>query len=286
MAKKYIWLKLQKDFFKRKELKKLRRLAGGAVYTVIYLEMQLLSLENNGKLYFEGVEDNFVDEMALALDENVEDVQMTVLFLQKHGLIEIGQEADEFILPDVVKNIGSETASAERKRQQRLREKEKKMLICDNVTPLSVEVTTSHTEREKEREKDKDIEREKEEDKKDAFLTRLSKKSYLEKLNDLKKIIMEVTGKDENSVNLVFRPVHYTDIIDDILIAIKNSRYLSGKLEDRKPSLNTFTVKAQIDRILAGAYEDFKTKEKTTVTIDNLRHKGTTADDLMKEIGI
>lgn len=44
MAKKYIWLKLQKDFFKRKEIKKLRKLAGGAVYTIIYLEMQLLSL--------------------------------------------------------------------------------------------------------------------------------------------------------------------------------------------------------------------------------------------------
>lgn len=286
MAKKYIWLKLQKDFFKKKEIKKLRKLAGGAVYTIIYLEMQLLSLENNGKLYFEGVEDNFIDEMALTLDESVEDVQMTMLFLQKHGLIEIGQVTDEYILPDVVENIGSETASAERKRQQRLREKEKKMLICDNVTPLSLEVTKSHTEREKEREKEKDIEREKEEDEKDTFLAQLSKMPYVEKLKTLKGIIMKVTSKDENSVNLVFRPAYYTDVIDDVIVAIRKSKYLSGKLEDRKPSLNTFTVKAQIDRILAGAYEDFKTKEKTTATIDNLRHKGTTADDLMKEIGI
>ena len=97
---------------------------------------------------------------------------------------------------------------------------------------------------------------------------------------------MKVTGKDENSVNLIFRPAYYTDVIDDVLIAIRKSRYLSGKLEDRKPNLNTFTVKAQIDRILAGAYEDFKTKEKATATIDGLRHKGATADDLMKEIGL
>ena len=288
MAKKYIWLKLQKDFFKRKEIKKLRKLAGGAVYTIIYLEMQLLSLENDGKLYFEGVEDNFIDEMALTLDESVEDVQMTMLFLQKHGLIEIGQETDEYILPDVVENIGSETASAERKRQQRLREKEKKLLSCDNVTPMSLDVTKSHTEREKEREKEKDIEREKEEDEKDTFLAQLSKMAYVEKLKTLKGIIMKVTGKDENSVNLIFRPAYYTDVIDDVLIAIRKSRYLSGKLEDRKPNLNTFTVKAQIDRILAGAYEDFKTKEKekATATIDGLRHKGATADDLMKEIGL
>ncbi len=284
MAKKYIWLKLQKDFFKRKEIKKLRKLAGGAVYTIIYLEMQLLSLENNGKLYFEGVEDNFIDEMALMLDESVEDVQMTILFLQKHGLIEIGEESDEYILPEVVANIGSETASAERKRQQRLREKEKKMLSCDNVTPLSLEVTKSHTEKEEEKEKDIEIEKERK-DEKDAFLIQLSKMSHIEKLKSLKATIMKVTGKDENSVNLVFRPAHYTDVIDDVLRAIKKSRYLSGKLE-RKPNLNTYTVKSQIDRIVAGAYEDFETKGTPVATISDLKHKGATADDLLKEIGI
>ena len=324
MAKKYIWLKLQKDFFKRKEIKKLRKLAGGAVYTIIYLEMQLLSLENDGKLYFEGVEDNFIDEMALTLDESVEDVQMTMLFLQKHGLIEIGQETDEYILPDVVENIGSETASAERVRKHRQKKKllqsniiETKLLSNETVKSKKVTskigvdfknlentksfsdvlqsndvVINGNTEREKEREKDiekeKDIEREKEEDEKDTFLAQLSKMAYVEKLKTLKGIIMKVTGKDENSVNLIFRPAYYTDVIDDVLIAIRKSRYLSGKLEDRKPNLNTFTVKAQIDRILAGAYEDFKTKEKATATatIDGLRHKGATADDLMKEIGL
>lgn len=314
MAKKYIWLKLQKDFFKRKEIKKLRKLAGGAVYTIIYLEMQLLSLENDGKLYFEGVEDNFIDEMALTLDESVEDVQMTMLFLQKHGLIEIGQETDEYILPDVVENIGSETASAERVRKHRQKKKllqsniiETKLL--SNETAKSKKVTSKigvdfkNLENTKsfndvlqsndvvingntEREKEKDIEREKEEDEKDTFLAQLSKMAYVEKLKTLKGIIMKVTGKDENSVNLIFRPAYYTDVIDDVLIAIRKSRYLSGKLEDRKPNLNTFTVKAQIDRILAGAYEDFKTKEKATATIDGLRHKGATADDLMKEIGL
>lgn len=318
MAKKYIWLKLQKDFFKRKEIKKLRKLAGGAVYTIIYLEMQLLSLENDGKLYFEGVEDNFIDEMALTLDESVEDVQMTMLFLQKHGLIEIGQETDEYILPDVVENIGSETASAERVRKHRQKKKllqsniiETKLL--SNETAKSKKVTSKigvdfknlentksfndvlqsndvvingNTEREKEKDIERDIEREKEEDEKDTFLAQLSKMAYVEKLKTLKGIIMKVTGKDENSVNLIFRPAYYTDVIDDVLIAIRKSKYLSGKLEDRKPNLNTFTVKAQIDRILAGAYEDFKTKEKATATIDGLRHKGATADDLMKEIGL
>ena len=37
--KRYFWLKLHKDFFKRKEIKRLRKIAGGDTYTIIYLEM-------------------------------------------------------------------------------------------------------------------------------------------------------------------------------------------------------------------------------------------------------
>ena len=39
-------------------------------YTIIYLKMMLLSLKDEGKLYFEGVEDHFASEIALALDDD------------------------------------------------------------------------------------------------------------------------------------------------------------------------------------------------------------------------
>lgn len=269
MAKKYIWLKLQNDFFKRKEIKKLRKLAGGAVYTVIYLEMQLLSLENNGKLYFEGVEDNFIDEIALTLDESVEDVQMTMLFLQKHGLIETGEETDEYILPDVVVNIGSETASAERKRQQRLREKEKKKSLSDNVTPKSLSVTKSHTEKEKDIEKDidKDIEIEEE---KEVKVLPLSSLSFEGKINHLKKIILRSTLCNAYQLSLVFRPAQYKSFIDELLINIYESDYLMGKIVGKYPNLQTFTVESQINRILAGFYKthDKKNESKTVDVAD------------------
>lgn len=111
---------------------------------------------------------------------------------------------------------------------------------------------------------------------------------YVEKLEKLKKLIMKVTEKDENSVNLVFRPSYYTDIIDDLLIAIKKSKYLRGELTDRKPNLNTYTVKAQIDRILAGVYEDYQQPklQNEKATISSLKHQGVTADDLLKEINM
>ena len=70
MAKeyRYWWLKLEKDFFNRKFMKKLRRLDNGAVYTIIYLKMQLESLQNGGVLSFQKTEDTFEEELAFVID--------------------------------------------------------------------------------------------------------------------------------------------------------------------------------------------------------------------------
>ena len=171
MAKKYVWLKLKKDFFQQRAIKKLRKIAGGDTYTIIYLKLQLLSLDDEGKLFYEGVEENFAEEMALAIDEDPDNVKVVLMFLEKNGLLESVTE-NEFVLPETVDSIGSETAAAERKRQQRIREKEKLLIEekteddikkCDNVTPmsqgvtfLSDDVTNCHTEKEEEKEKDID----------------------------------------------------------------------------------------------------------------------------------
>lgn len=137
MAKKYYWLKLRNDWFGDKRIKKLRSIAGGDTYTIIYLKMQLLSLKNEGKLFFEGVEDDFVSELALDLDEEVENVKITVSFLMKNGMLELNN-TDEYLLTEVPETIGSETAGAERVRKFR---NNKKALQCNtNVTECNTEV--------------------------------------------------------------------------------------------------------------------------------------------------
>lgn len=96
--KRYYWLQLKENFFKQPRIKKLRRMAGGDTYTIIYLKMQLLSLQNGGKLVYEGIEDDFVNELALNIDEKEEDIQMTVMYLTQQGLLIEGKD-DEFTLP-------------------------------------------------------------------------------------------------------------------------------------------------------------------------------------------
>ena len=153
--KKYYWLKLKDDFFRDKKMKKLRNIAGGDTYTIIYLKMQLLSLKNSGVLIFENVEDTFEEEIALEIDEKVEDVKVCLLYLEKTGLLEC--KDNEYILPQTIDCIGSETATAERMRRSRERKKQLEMSQC------YADVTNSYTEIEKDI--DIDIEKERREEK-------------------------------------------------------------------------------------------------------------------------
>lgn len=120
--KRYFWLKLHKDFFQRKEIKRLRKIAGGDTYTIIYLKMLLRSIMSEGKLYFDGLEENFSSELALDLDESEENVQITVTYLLNSGLLEMRSE-DEYYLPDTKDSTGCETAGAARVRKHRERQK-------------------------------------------------------------------------------------------------------------------------------------------------------------------
>lgn len=135
--KRYYWLRLHKDFFQKKEIKRLRRVAGGDTYTIIYLKMLLRSIIDGGKLYFDGYEDTFVSELALDIDEDEQNVQITVNYLLKNGLL-IECENDEYYLPEANNNTGSETAAASRMRKLREKSKDSE---CNNVTPLCNNVT-------------------------------------------------------------------------------------------------------------------------------------------------
>ena len=160
MAKKYYWLKLKDNFFNQKEVKKLRRIAGGDTYTIIYLKMQLLSIKKDGIIEFEGTEKDLAEQLSYEIDEDGDNIQTTLLFLRANNLIEEISE-NNFLLTKVPDCIGKEGASAERVRRHRERkallekEKEQKMLQCNGeVTNSNDVVIESNTEKEKEKEKE------------------------------------------------------------------------------------------------------------------------------------
>ena len=167
MPKRYFWLKLKNTFFDQPKIKKLRRLAGGDTYTVIYLKLQLLSIENEGLLEYEGIEETFAEELALKIDEDPENIEVVLRYLTAQGLME--EQDGDFLLVEAAECIGSETESAKRMRRlrgkirQNLLESDEKASQCDgDVTEMcasSDKKVTTDIEIEKEIEKELEIER-------------------------------------------------------------------------------------------------------------------------------
>lgn len=120
--KRYFWLKLYDDFFTSKRIKRLRTLAGGDTFTIIYLKMQLKALKTDGYLYFDGVMEDFAKELALDIDEEPDNVKLTINYLLSVGLLETN-DGEQYKLPYLDKCIGSENASAQRVRDHRAKQK-------------------------------------------------------------------------------------------------------------------------------------------------------------------
>lgn len=157
MAKRYYWLKLKDDYFDSPKIKKLRKIAGGDTYTIIYLKMQLLSVKNQGVIEYEGIEQTFAEELALKLNEDPDNVKVTLSYLASQGLIEESEDST-YLLPEALKSIGSEDQSAERVRAFR----KKKALHCNaDVTTSNALVTACNTDIDIERDRDRDKEIEK-----------------------------------------------------------------------------------------------------------------------------
>lgn len=251
--KRFYWLKLSEDFFKSRDIKKLRKIAGGDTYTIIYLKLLLLSLTDNGYLYYEGVEPTFAEEMALAIDEDEENVEVTLNYLEQRGLLE-RKTLDEYILTECAEMTGSETSAARRMRKTRekkaLNEKTEcnnVTLECKNETNCYTDVTNCYTEididkeKDKEKEQDLDLETEK--------ILKIYAKTKLPKLNFISD---DLKTKIKNSLQQ-FK-------IEDFELCFKkaeNSLFLTGKNNlGWKANLEWFLKNDNMAKVLNGNYDN------------------------------
>lgn len=151
---------MKEDFFHQKEIKKIRRIAGGDTYTIIYLKLMLLSLKNEGKLFFDGIEESIAEEIALEIDEDSNNVQTVLGLLLSMKLLE--EIPDGVELSNIKEYIGKESESTQRVREYRSRQK---LLQCNaNVTTCNTEIEID-IDKEKEIDTDKELNKEKKKDK-------------------------------------------------------------------------------------------------------------------------
>ena len=116
--KRFWWLKLKEGYFSSMEMRRLRKAAGGEVFTIIYLKMQLASLRTDGVISYNGYDETFAKEIAFAIDEDAEDVANGIAILRRLKLIEDITD-ESFFIPEAVANTGSESDAAARMRRMR-----------------------------------------------------------------------------------------------------------------------------------------------------------------------
>lgn len=282
-GKRYYWLRLMADFFSQPRIKKLRRIAGGDTYTVIYLKLQLLSLRTDGVLFFEGIEESFAEELALTLDEDPENVAVTLRFLEAQQML-VQRDDGGYILPETQGLIGAEGYSAERMRRYRDRKKaspsDATVTKCDGTSSLSDSSVIGGDE---EKEKNKRKSREEKES--------IDYQQIVDNFNLLCPSLPRVTRLSDarkRSISARLRGGYSVEDLDRAFKLTESSDFLTGK-NDRgwRASFDWVLKESNLTKVLDGQYENRngvpQSKAKPT-GFTNFQQRDYDFDELEKQL--
>ena len=153
MSKKYYWLKLQKDFFKRHDVRIVEGMPNGKDYVLFYLKMLVESVTHDGELRFSETIPYDENMLATITNTNIDIVRSAIKIFTQLGLMDVWDDGT-FYMQEIEKMTGCETKWAEKKRLQRKNALE----LVDNV---GTERDNVRQEKEKEKEKEKEYSQQK-----------------------------------------------------------------------------------------------------------------------------
>ena len=160
--KKYYWLKLKRDFFKRHDIRIIEEMPNGKEYILFYLKLLLESIDHEGALRFSETVPYNEQMLSVITNTNIDIVRSAMKMFIELKMMDVFDDQTIY-MAEVEKLIGFETKWAEKKRKYR----DKNVLKEDNVLTLSS--SCPHDVRqEKDIEIEKDKDKEKENKKKDS----------------------------------------------------------------------------------------------------------------------
>lgn len=117
-SKKYFWLKLKRDFFKRHDIQIIEAMPNGKDYILFYLKLLCESVDHDGNLRF-SEQIPYNDQMLSTItNTNVDIVRSAIKVFTELGMMDILDDGT-FYMNEVEKMLGCETKWAEKKRRQR-----------------------------------------------------------------------------------------------------------------------------------------------------------------------
>jgi len=119
--KKYYWLKLKRDFFKRHDISIVESMPNGKDYILFYLKLLCESLDHSGELRFSETIPYDESMIATLTRTNIDIVRSAMKVFTSLKMIDILEDSTIYMC-EIEKMIGGETYWAEQKRRQRLTE--------------------------------------------------------------------------------------------------------------------------------------------------------------------
>mgnify|MGYP002697679600 CR=1 FL=1 len=144
--KRYYWLKLHKDFFKRHDIKIVENMENGKDYILFYMKILLESIDHNGYLRFNDTIPYNDKMLSTITDTNIDIVRSAIKVFKDLQLLEI-QDDQTIHMLQTKQMLGTETEWAAKKRIYR----EKQRLLLDQNETIKDNVR-------QEKEKELDIE--------------------------------------------------------------------------------------------------------------------------------
>lgn len=119
--KRFYWLKLRRDFFKRHDIKILESMPQGKEYVLFYIKLLAESVDHGGELRFNETIPYTADMLAAVTDTDTEVVDKALDNLKTLGLLVVADDGT-MSLPYAVKLIDSCADNDNARRQARYRE--------------------------------------------------------------------------------------------------------------------------------------------------------------------
>ena len=153
--KKYYWLKLKKDFFKRHDIQIIEDMPNGKDYILFYMKLLCESVDHEGNLRFNDEIPYNEQMLATITRTNIDIVRSAVKIFSQLKMMEVFDDGT-YYMREVEKLIGSETYWAEKKRLQR----EEKKLLPNQLDSIGQCPTSPSKSKEIDIELEKEIDKE------------------------------------------------------------------------------------------------------------------------------
>ena len=143
MSKRYYWLKLKKDFFKRHDIRIIEAMPNGKDYILFYLKLLVESVDHEGSLRFSDTIPYNADMLAVITNTNIDIVKTALEVFVNLKMIEVLDDQTIY-MSEVEKMIGSAADNDNANRQRRFRDRQKTGVLESGVTKNNDTVTKNN----------------------------------------------------------------------------------------------------------------------------------------------